>query len=226
MGDIPHIKDLLIGESEESNNYYEENDLNEILSKNMLKKGVQLRKCDREWERVNEVFRDTLSKDIDFNERVLAKGRKNDFRIPTWMKTLNEPSHNFNLDPPSYIELTKVIMRMMPGASLCPLDQISVIQLKKRPNLRTYLWRIISSVWTRAELPNFWKQGIIFLAYKKGFDTDLTNFQPITLLPVMSKIFTFFIRNGLYNFVAENKYIESNVQKGFWDVIFGCYEHP
>ena len=142
------------------------------------------------------------------------------------MKTLNEPSHNFNLDPPSYIELTKVIMRMMPRASLCPLDQISVIQLKKCPNLRTYLWRIISSVWTRAEFPKPWKQGIIILAYKKGFDTDLINFQPITLQPVMSKIFTSFIRKGLYNFVAENKYIESNVQKGFWDDIFGCYEHP
>ena len=41
----------------------------------------------------------------------------------------------------------------------------------------------------------------------------------------MSKIFTFIIRNRLYNFVAENKYIESNIQKGFWDNILGCYEH-
>ena len=167
MGDIPDIKDLLIGELEESNNYYEENDLNEILPKNMLKKGVQLRKCDREWARVNEVFRDTLSKDIDFNDRVLAKGKKNDFRIPTWMKTLNEPSHSFNLDPPSYRELTKVIMKMKSGASPRPLDQISVIPLKKCPHLRIFLWRIISSAWTRAEFPEAWKQEMPILASKK-----------------------------------------------------------
>ena len=41
----------------------------------------------------------------------------------------------------------------------------------------------------------------------------------------MSKIFTSIIRNRLYNFVAENEYIQSNVQKAFWDDISGCYEH-
>ena len=68
MGDILDIRNFLIGEPEESNNCYEENHLKEILHKNLLKKGVQLPKCDQEWERVNEVFRDTLSKDIDFND--------------------------------------------------------------------------------------------------------------------------------------------------------------
>ena len=141
------------------------------------------------------------------------------------MKTLNKPSHNFNLDSPWYTEFTKVIMRMKSGASPCPLDQISVIPLKKCPYLRTFLWKIISSVWTRAEFPKAWKQGITILAYKKGFDTDPANFRPITPQPIMSKIFTSIIRNRLYNFVAENKYIESNVQKGFWDDIWGCYKH-
>ena len=41
----------------------------------------------------------------------------------------------------------------------------------------------------------------------------------------MSKIFTSIIINRLHNFVADNKYIESNVQKRFWDYILGCYEH-
>ena len=71
-------------------------------------------------------------------ERVLAKGKNNDFRIPTWIKTLNEPSYNFNLDPLSYREFTKVIMKMKCGASLCPLNQISVIPFRKFPYLRTF----------------------------------------------------------------------------------------
>ena len=141
------------------------------------------------------------------------------------MKTLNEPSYNFNLDPPSYRELTKVIMKMKSGTSPCPLDQISVILFKKCPHLRTFLWRIISSAWTRAEFPKAWKQGITILVYKKGSDTDPANFRPTTLQLVMSKIFTSIIRNRLYNFVAENKYIKNNVQKRFCDDISGCYEH-
>ena len=111
-------------------------------------------------------FCQTWASQIAF-ERVLAKGKKNDFRIPTWMKTLNEPSHNFNLDPPSYRELTKVIMKMKSGASPRPLDQISVIPLKKCPYLRIFLWRIISSAWTRAEFPEAWKQEMPILASKK-----------------------------------------------------------
>ena len=74
-------------------------------------------------------------------ERVLAKGKNNDFRIPTWIKTLNEPSYNFNLDPLSYREFTKVIMKMKCGASLCPLNQISVIPFRKFPYLRTFFVR-------------------------------------------------------------------------------------
>ena len=67
IGDIPDIRDLLIGELEESKDY-EENGLNKILPKKLLKKVIQLSKCNQEWERVNEVFRDTLSIDIDFND--------------------------------------------------------------------------------------------------------------------------------------------------------------
>ena len=65
---MPDIKDLLNGEPEQSNIGYEENNLNEIIPKNLLKKGFQLPKCDQEWKRVNQVFCDTLSKDIDFND--------------------------------------------------------------------------------------------------------------------------------------------------------------
>ena len=41
----------------------------------------------------------------------------------------------------------------------------------------------------------------------------------------MSKIFASIIRNRLFNFVAENKYMESQAQKRFWDDILGCYKH-
>ena len=68
VGDAPDIRDLLIGEPDESNLDYRENYLNEIFPKNLLKKEVQLPKCDQEWERVNEVYRDALRKDIDFND--------------------------------------------------------------------------------------------------------------------------------------------------------------
>lgn len=114
---------------------------------------------------------------------------------------------------------------MKSSASPCPLDQISIIAFKKCPYLRTHLWRIITNCWTNSFFPTPWKKAVTILIYKKGSNTEPENFRPITLQPVLSKIFTSIIRNRIYNYVASNKYIESNLQKGFWEKISGCIEH-
>ena len=102
VGDMPDIRDLLIGEPEESNIGYVENALNEILPKNLLKKGVQLPKCDQEWERVNEVFRDTLRKDIHFNnlESIVNHLQENIYTVFSnryGMASIQESNENHNL---------------------------------------------------------------------------------------------------------------------------------
>ena len=97
--------------------------------------------------------------------------------------------------------------------------------LKKCPYLRTYIWRIISASWTRGHLPTLWKRGITVLAYEKDSNKDPSNFRPVTLQTVLSKVFTSIIRNRMYDFCYKNKYIESDLQKGFWNDISGCIEH-
>jgi hypothetical protein len=125
----------------------------------------------------------------------------------------------------TYKEITKIITKMKSAASPCPLDQISIIAFKKCPYLRTQLWRILTKVWQGGKFPSVWKEGVTVLAYKKGSPKDPENFRPITLQPVLSKIYTSLIRNRLYTFTLSNKYIESNLQKGFWDKISGVVEH-
>ena len=63
------------------------------------------------------------------------------------------------------------------------------------------------------------------LGYKKGDPNKPEHFCPITLQPVLSKIFASVIRNRLYQFAEKNEYIESNLQKGFWVKVSGCVEH-
>ena len=63
------------------------------------------------------------------------------------------------------------------------------------------------------------------LPYKKGDLNEPENFHPITLQHVLSNIFTSVIRNRMYQFVETNEYIESNLQKGFWEKVSGCAEH-
>ena len=114
---------------------------------------------------------------------------------------------------------------MKSSASLSPLDQISVIAFKKCPILRSHLTKIIQLAWKIRTFPKAWKSSVIVLAYKKGDPNEPENFRPITLQPVSSKTFMSVIRNRLYQFVEKNEYIESNLQKGFWEKVPGCVEY-
>ena len=70
--------------------------------------------------------------------------------------------------------------------------------------------------------------GITVLIYKKqdpAFANGPANFRPITLEPVTAKGFTSLIRNRIYSFISKNNYIESHIQKGFWQGISGTVEH-
>ena len=99
--------------------------------------------------------------------------------------------------------------------------------------METSLWRIISASWARGDFHNIWKRDLIALAYKKDLNKDpshfrpitLQPFRPITLKPVLSKFFTSIFRNRKSDFCYKNKYIESNLQKGFWDYFSDCKEH-
>jgi len=52
-----------------------------------------------------------------------------------------------------------------------------------------------------------------------------TYFGPITLQPVFYKIFAALYRNRVYQFLQANKYIDTNIQKGFWPACDGISEH-
>ena len=114
---------------------------------------------------------------------------------------------------------------MKSSGSPCPLDQISIISFKRCPFLRSYLTDIIQSVWSIGEIPLEWNKACTILVHKKGDTADPANFRPITLESIPVKIFTSCLRNSLYQFLLENNYIESKIQKGFTPKISGTLEH-
>ena len=127
------------------------------------------------------------------------------FFSPVWMKKLNQPSKEFDLSPPSYREIASIIRKMKSSGSPCPFDQIGVIVLKRCPIIRTMIWKIIEKSWKIGKVPAVWKNGLIVLIHKKGVNTDPGNFRPITLEPVLCKVFTSWMRNKYTNiFVKMN----------------------
>ena len=46
------------------------------------------------------------------------------FKIPSWIPSLPQPSVPYNMSPPTYQQITKVVRRMKASGSPCPLDKI------------------------------------------------------------------------------------------------------
>ena len=147
------------------------------------------------------------------------------FTIPKWIKQLAAPTIPFKKNIVTYKQICKIINRMKSSASPCPIDQISVICLKRCPYLRSFLLRICNQVISTNVIPEAWTKAVTILIYKKGDETLPANFRPITLEPITLKFFTSIIRNQVYEFLLNNGYTESHYQKGFTPGMSGTFEH-
>ena len=147
------------------------------------------------------------------------------FTIPSWIPALSDPEVQFDLDPPSYQQVTNIIRRMKASGSRCPLDQLSIICFKRCPFLRSYLTDLIRAVWLSGTIPSEWKKACTILIHKKGDPNTPSNFRPITLESIPLKVFTSCLRNAMYSFLTANNFIEHNIQKGFTPNLSGTLEH-
>ena len=62
--------------------------------------------------------------------------------------------------------------------------------------------------------PSEWKVVRVTPIFKKGAESDLNNYRPISVLPIVSKIFEKIIYQQLYDYLNENK-LMINYQFGF-----------
>ena len=147
------------------------------------------------------------------------------FNLPSWIPTLSDPVIPFNLEPPTYQQISNVIRKMKASGSPCPLDQLSIICFKRCPFLRTYLSEIIRTAWSAGSVPNEWKRACTILIHKKENANDPANFRPITLQSVPLKVFTSCLRNNIFNLLSANNYIEHEIQKGFTPGLSGTFKH-
>ena len=117
------------------------------------------------------------------------------FHIPSWIPKLADPVIQFDLQPPTYRQVTNIIRRMKASGCPCPLDQISIICFKRCPFLRSYLTDLIQAVWSSGSIPSEWKKACTILIHKKGDTNTPSNFRPITLENIPLKVFTSCVRS-------------------------------
>ena len=120
------------------------------------------------------------------------------FTIPSWIPAFKTPTYQYDITPPTYQEITKIIRRMKASGSSCRLDQISIIVFKKCP--------IFAFIFAACFQKDFFYRTDSLYVEKSSYNSYLQkrraqNFRPITLETVPLKIYTSFIRNRMYNFL-------------------------
>ena len=147
------------------------------------------------------------------------------FTIPSWIPKLKEPNISFNFSPLSYQKITRIIKRLKFSGSRCPLDQISIIWLKRCPYLRSFMLDICTEVLRSNTLTVQPTKPATIFTHKKGDRSLPENFRPITSEPVSLKIFRSSLRNRVSTYLINNRYIESHYQNGFVPVMSGTFGH-
>ena len=160
-----------------------------------------------------------------FNDTLNSINPNTLFHISSWIPKLSDPTVHFDLEPPTYRQVTNIIRRMKTSGSPCPLDQLSMICFKRCPFLRTYLTVVIRCVWSSKSVPAEWKKACSILFHKKGDTNDPSNFRPITLETAPLKVFTSCLRNSMFSFLKANNFIEHNIQNGFTPNLAGTLQH-
>ena len=150
------------------------------------------------------------------------------FTKPSWMPEAPAPSVPMDTAAFTVEEVTLVLSRSKPASCPSPLDQIPYLVLKKCPSLMSALLHLFNTCWAVKEVPAAWKVGVLRLLGKKKAEEDPKlpkNFRPIALTSCIGKLFTSLLKQRWMNYMRDNCYLNTTVQKAFMDGVPGCTEH-
>ena len=127
----------------------------------------------------------------------------------------NSSLNSFLLKATSEDEVHKLISQLNKGKALGPLS-IPVTILKDNVNiLSTSLRFIINRPFEHGVFPGSLKTAQVTPVHKKEDTLTITNYHPISLLSVFSKILEKSMYNRIYSFLCNYKLINTT-QLGFW----------
>ena len=85
------------------------------------------------------------------------------------------------------------------------LDRISARLLKDAATvIAPTLTQIFNHSLKSSTFPQIWKDGKVTPIFKSGDHSNMSNYRPITVLPILSKILERFVHKQIYNHLSEN----------------------
>ena len=79
---------------------------------------------------------------------------------------------------------------------------------------RRHLCAIINRCIVSSIFPTEWKSTKVIPSFKQGERSDFNNYRPISMIPVVAKVFARIVNNQFYEYLTENNLI-SSISQGF-----------
>ena len=123
------------------------------------------------------------------------------------------PNVSFELKPINHLIVQKELQALQPKA--VGLDGVGQRILKlSAPIIASSVSKIINTSITSGKFPSQWKNAKIFCLHKAGDISNCSNYRPISLLPVVSKIIERYVSNSLSQYLDRFNLISPD-QSGF-----------
>lgn len=134
------------------------------------------------------------------------------------------PEKEFNKKPPTLDEVQNVVRKGRTKSAPGP-NGIPYLLYKKCPKVLQWLHELIRSAWKNQRIPQQWMTADGVYIPKEQNSTEINQFRPISLLNVEGKIFFSVMASRLSNYLLQNGFLDTSIQKGGVAGIPGCLEH-
>ena len=112
------------------------------------------------------------------------------------------------------IELREVVFSMKRSGA-CGPDGISIrVLLLCFDAIGPILLHLVNTCLTSSDFPDSWKHSLVYPIFKSGDPTVISNYRPISIVPIMAKIVERVVQRQLSAYMSEN-YLLSSSQHGF-----------
>ena len=112
--------------------------------------------------------------------------------------------------PPITPNQTKRLIEAIPSSKVTCVDGVSARILKiAAPAIASSLAKLINICIASDTFPTAWKQAKVTPIHKQKSKSDKNNYRPISVLPVLSKIFERHLHNSLSTFLKDNNLLYS-----------------
>ena len=127
---------------------------------------------------------------------------------------LSHTDKAFHLKTPS-LDVVFNLLRNIDEKKATGLDMIPSKLLKMAASIVT---PSLTAIFTKSIItgiyPTEWKMARVTPVFKKGEKSDLNNYRPISVIPVVSKVFEKIVYDQLYQYLNDNQFL-SSCQSGF-----------